>query len=295
MQRLANLINITNLSSKQLIIIAMGISAFIFLLAYFCDLKDINFKIYKLQQKKLQLERSIKIEKINNKKLAGQQMQLKNTRAQYMTNLNKFHDDFSEADILNTLSAIAAKSGIAINSIMPVLPQKQQNGVVYSLDLVLLGTYRQLNDFNSLLHTSNYPLLINNFTLQMPSLNLGPNQIILWTARVEVYQFENHIPSPNNDKHNYANKLADNQRDPFAFDTSKSQQHSLNEWNCHELIMLGSIQQNDKTWAVITDPLHNIYHAEIGTKIGINSSKILKITPTLIITENPSDNIYAKN
>lgn len=78
-------------------------------------------------------------------------------------------------------------------------------------------------------------------------------------------------------------------RDPFSryLNQSSSNQPDMNRPKgplelvpLDSIKMVGTISRNNVTWAILRTPDGNIYTVSVGTYVGLNYGKIVKITPT---------------
>jgi Tfp pilus assembly protein PilP len=77
-----------------------------------------------------------------------------------------------------------------------------------------------------------------------------------------------------------------------SFSTSKA---DITKWEIKDLIIVGVIKEHATTIAVIQDPLDYVYHVAVGDKVGLQKTRVLKVTDKCVFTENASQKICWKS
>jgi Tfp pilus assembly protein PilO len=207
--------------------------------------------------------------------------------------------DFSFTDVLQDVARTAAAEKFDLNNIHPEMPQTVAGEKEYPLSFTAILNYRQLLAFCKLMLKFDYPVLIDELSMQKTN---NAEELFL-QAKIVAYQNAEPLLTGNNDNiaDGWQKKIEQKRllrhrlklsivRDPFVA-ASNAAICDLAQWASNELKFLGIFQQGDATFGIVEDPLGNVYHVTYGMRIGAGHSKILQINEQGIITEHGADNI----
>jgi len=254
-----------------------------------------NFNISPLQtqlQKILtqQAENKLQIQNINQEIQKLKMGIHKESKQKQQHSINSI----SEGALLKNITTALSSSQLTAIAIKPEIEadktatNKQHDFTppitIQNFSITAIGTYKQITDF--LLATNNTNILSNVVSFSIKSLN-NENQS---TNTENKLLFNVSLETLGITHTKQVNKITII-RDPFNYETNKLS-IPLTTWESKYLQFLGTIQQNNKTFGIISDPVGKLHYITVGTRIGINKNKITNITDTAIITENNQDNIY---
>lgn len=221
------------------------------------------------------------------KKLQSWQKQWKILEKNYL--LPKSTEQLTTATALKNIAMAIASSQITTISILPQTNTNKAN-ITNSqftpqlFELNAIGNFRQIINFFLAVKNLNLLTSISAFTIkQTNNVNNDnyDNNILILNISLQIFAF---------DHKKHRDKITIT-RDPFGANISTTSL-PLTSWENKDLQFLGKIQQDNKSWGIISDPSGQIHYVMVGTLIGTNNNKISKITDNAIITENNIDNIY---
>ena len=240
-----------------------------FMAGYNLSIKPAKQQLAKLKKSNLELTQNIHTLRNMLTQKALLQAAIKNLALQGQYN-SQFNWDMLLADFAHSATIIKINANTLLQN---------QNTINVSTN----GTYQQLVQFTQLLSQIPYPLEFN-------ALNLTPSitpSLLALHANYIAY------PSPFATRASYHPTfvLPKNLdlRDPFSMNEKNL---PLTVWPSNALRFIGIIKQNEKIWAIITDPNGTTHHATLGTALGLDPSPIIKITAEEIATKNPNANLY---
>lgn len=235
---------------------------------YNLSIKPIKQQLAKLKKSNLALTQNIHTLRNQLPQKTALQTALKNLALP-----SQYHAQCNLAMLLADFTHSATMVKINTNTLL-----QNQNTVTISVN----GTYPQLVQFTQLLTQIPCPLEFSAFSLTpstTPSrLVLHANYTIYPAASATVAPYHPIFRSPKNP----------DLRDPFSINNNLP----LTVWSSNALHFIGIIKQNEKIWAIVTDPNGATHHATLGTPIGLDQSPITKITAEEITAKNPNDNLY---
>jgi Tfp pilus assembly protein PilO len=211
------------------------------------------------------------------------------------------HDktEFSFTDVLQDIARTAAADKFDLNNIHPEPMQTIAGENVYPLGFTAILNYRQLLAFCKLMLKFDYPVLIDELSIQKTNnaeeLFLQAKIVAYQNAELLLTRHNGSLADGGQEKTEqkrllrYKAKLSI-VRDPFVA-ASNAVTYDLAQWASNELKFLGIFQQGEGTFGIVEDPLGNVYHVTYGMRIGATHSKILQITEQGIVTEHAADNI----
>lgn len=260
------MLNFLSSSYLKPLSLALGILSIMLIAGYNLSIKPAQQRIIKLKKTNLLLAHHLQTAKqslqqkaslINNQRMLRKQI--------------KYQSLFNQQILLVDLTHAANLAKISITAI----PQNKN-----SINLTAVGNYQQLVQLMHLVTQIPYPLAFSQLTLTPKATKL------LLHASYTVYltPFPTLTPVPT--MFTLENSAL---HDPFALNKN---QLPLSVWPSNALRFIGTLQQNQKIWAIISDPNGVIHHVTLGAAIGIDQSPITKITAEEIITKNPNDDLY---
>ncbi len=236
---------------------------------YYLSIKPTQQQLIKLKKSNSALMQNIQTLRNQLTQKTTLQAAIKNLALQGQYN-SRFNWDMLLADF--AYSATIAKINVG-----PIL--QNQNTINTSTS----GTYQQLVQFTQLLNQIPYPLEFSALSLT-PSTT--PSRLEL-RANYTVYPTPFATETPYHPTFVLPKNL--DLRDPFSMNEKNL---PLTVWSSNALRFIGIIKQNEKIWAIITDPNGTTHHATLGTLLGLDQSPIIKITAEEITTKNPNANLY---
>lgn len=241
------------------------------------------------------------------------QQNLENTDATSLNNSNLAPATIKELSfpvILKTLLPIIQRQHLQLIKLNPLVAQENKDGltndnVQQNMALAMRGTYQQIISFFATLENAPTTMLPTTFKLQAPAINVAANgaAILNLDITLSIYAFKFNAHRAHIDfKSININK---NPRDPFNHDHQFSERHSpdhaeytdndsskITPFDNQNLRLLGTLQNRNKIWGIVSDANEKIYYMTVGMSCGAHHSKIKQITKEAIITENSADNIY---
>ena len=236
---------------------------------YNLSIKPTQQQLIKLKKSNLALTQNISTLRNMLTQKTTLQTAIKNLTLQSRYN-TQYNWDMLFADLAH--SATIAKINVA--------PTLQSQNIV---NFRTSGTYQQLVQFMQLLTQIPYPLEFSALSLT-PS---NPSSQLMLQANYTVYPTPFATKAPYHPTFILPKSL--NLRDPFSMNEKNL---PLTVWSSNALHFIGIIKQNEKIWAIITDPNNTTHHAILGTPIGLDQSPIIKITAEEVTTKNPNANLY---
>ncbi|MDF2529726.1 MAG: Pilus assembly protein PilP, partial [Gammaproteobacteria bacterium] len=162
------------------------------------------------------------------------------------------------------------KQNVSVHSLQWDKPILQQGYEVSTLHLNIRGEYQALLQCINSIEQASIFSTISQFSLQVKDARLLQMQL-----DVQAYQL------PREWKLARLNYLAPDFsiiQDPFFRELNlKNPANSIHSYALSQLKLLGNIQVNQSNYAIIAAPSGEIYHAKVGSSIGVEQAKLIKI------------------
>lgn len=249
-------------------------AVFIILIVTLVTGYNLNIKPAKQQLSKLKKSNLALAQNTHTRRNMLTQKTLLQAAIRNLTLQSQYHAQYN-GDML--LADFAHSATIAKINVAPIL--QNQN----TINVSTCGTYQQLVQFTQLLTQIPYPLEFNALSLT-PSTT---SSLLALHAHCIVHPTPFATEAPYHPTFVLPKNL--DLRDPFSMNEKNL---PLTVWSSNALHFIGIIKQNEKIWAIITDPNGVTHHATLGTPIGLDQSLIIKITAEEITTKNPNANLY---
>lgn len=266
-------------------------SIIFFLLFYNLDLAQLKHDLEILTHKNYLLKREIQTLKIKIQKVNLLKNQAKTLNKKYNDILTQAPVNNDFASFLKIIDKTAKYSQVELSSIKPQVENNSSDFLVIPLSIAVIGSYTELANFISYLNQSQFLLVIKKFNIEPLANDIEDNKKVALNALIELYIIK--IPANRSylkqNKINLTNLHIKSLRDPFNLKTLNDKLIALTSWQIQELQMIGTITQDNKTWAIVRTPSGDAYHVTLGDMLGKNKSIINKISDSTIFTNNPNE------
>lgn len=265
------------------------------LVLFFCyifDIKNLQNKLAVIEKNNLIITKSIR--DLNSALQVGSNLNntILNLEKKITNNETPFLNTDSFPEILQKLEKIAQKNSVELTAITPNSGKSTLNFGITTTKITIIGPYKNIISFFSSAYKLKMPLILGDFVMQPLNSNDNNNKTIL-IATLVFYKNITNINSATKIDFKKINSLKNKIfcRNPFALAVDENNEASIFSWQNSEFKFLGFFQEKEKIWAIVSDPTNKIYHVTLGTVIGKNRDKIIKISSDEIVTENSGNNI----
>ena len=241
-------------------VLLVGCSILTLSIGYIADINVLQKNLRLAQEKKLNIVQQLQENNPLNRKLDPKQQ-------------HKISDNCDITDILHKVEKSATNARVELQLLEP-----QLKDAAFLLKLEIYGEYKNLLKFiNNIFHLQYFAIF--------KELNLRPNNKQFTELRMQTLL--NIYGTKSATTKNIVINLPEH--DIFTKTISKP---DLFLWSSTELTFLGVIQQNQKVYGFITDPMGTIYHVTVGDKLGLEPSKITAIDANGITITQDNKNQY---
>lgn len=254
---------------------------------------DISFMRKKLKSIRKQVITTEEL--IHNKKQAAQKTELifkdakllpANGEVKSSNNL----PDLGVIDVLTNLERWIAEAQIELSLLEPQVIREDEWLMVYPVKLEVRGGYKRLLKFINDVLRQPHLTVIENVVIQRNGLNSGSN--LSMKISLAVYRKKKSAMHPVDQE--VVSKVVPIQIPEGDIFKKPDISMGLFLWAGRELVFLGMIQREGKTFGVVSDPMGGVYKVTIGDSIGLGQGKITAIDRRGIVTSNLSDNVIGK-
>jgi Tfp pilus assembly protein PilO len=189
-------------------------------------------------------------------------------------------------DVLQNVVELAQLNQLMIQQIKPEETQIIDQFSVIPIVIALHGKFQNIANFIAALNQLEYFVAI-------PAFKITKNNDALDTE-LQLFSYNNnHSTHPITIKKLALLAALPLTRDPFnlLIDIASNKKADITQWESKDLNLVGIIKEPHAKIAVIQDPLDFVYHITIGELIGIQKSRVLKITDNCVIAANSSQNV----
>lgn len=272
-----------NLMQKLSVFCLITVAFITATLGYWIDVNSLQKKLQQLQKQVTAAQIQISTQGFLHKQLAELNAQNKKLNAEYLSYHIKNSGNIELSTFLKDIFNAANKNHIEIISIAPSNSKSNEHDAAQIVNMEFNGKYQQIAQFINSFAQLKLATYIQILSIQR---SIGNEIDAKLSAKLSLLLYGFHYKT--------SKQKIIIKRDPFDQDTAANQA-DLTKWSCEDLRLIGVLAQDDQTIGVVKDPEGFIHYLTLSDTIGVNHSKITKITTNAIITDNPSANIYREN